>query len=128
MPKDFLRQGLSAAQAAKRLALDGPNEMPSADNRNFLRILVDIFKQPMIFLLLAAGTVYFILGSRAEAILMIGSIFFVFIIEIVQENKTEKTLQALKNLSSPRALVISCLLYTSPSPRDRTRSRMPSSA
>jgi Ca2+-transporting ATPase len=102
----FSYQGLSSRQAADRLLKYGPNELPVKDSRGFFWILLEVIKEPMIFLLMACSGVYFVLGDRAEAILMIGCFLFVIIIEVIQENKTEKTLKALKSLSSPRALVI----------------------
>lgn len=100
------QSGLSPAQATDRLIKYGPNELPVKDSRGFFRILLEIFKEPMIFLLLACGSVYFFLGDKVEAILMLGCIIFVIVLELIQENKTEKTLEALKDLSSPRALVV----------------------
>ena len=104
--KNFLSQGLSAKQVEASLKKNGFNDLPSKENRGFFGILLDIFKEPMILLLLAAGIAYVLLGERAEAILMMGSILFVIGLELAQENKTEKTLRALKDLSSPQALVI----------------------
>ena len=107
MKNDFLEyQGLSEKQAVAALLKHGPNELPSSGARSFFKILWEIFKEPMIFLLLACGSVYLIIGDKSEAILMLGCIIFIIIIEVIQENKTEKTLKALKDLSSPRALVI----------------------
>ena len=47
--------GLSSAQAAERLAADGPNELPRAGQRSFLGIVRDVLKEPMLLLLLGAG-------------------------------------------------------------------------
>lgn len=60
----------------------------------------------MLLLLILCGTLYIFLGDIQEAIILLGSIFFIIAIAIYQENKTENALQALKDLSSPRALVI----------------------
>jgi Ca2+-transporting ATPase len=60
----------------------------------------------MILLLVAAGTLYLFLGDLAEALLLIGSIFLIVGINLYQERRTERALEALRDLSSPRARVI----------------------
>ena len=60
----------------------------------------------MLLLLIACGTLYLFLGDIQEAIILLSSITFIIVIAIYQENKTEKALDALRDLSSPRALVI----------------------
>lgn len=60
----------------------------------------------MLLLLIACGTLYLFLGDIQEAIILLSSIVFIIALSIYQENKTEKAIEALKDLSSPRALVI----------------------
>ena len=60
----------------------------------------------MLLLLIACGTLYLFLGDIQEAIILLSSIVLIIGISIYQENKTEKSIEALKDLSSPRALVI----------------------
>jgi Ca2+-transporting ATPase len=60
----------------------------------------------MFLLLLATGVVYLVLGSLKEAVALMGAIFLVIGITLYQERKTERTLQALRDLASPRAHVI----------------------
>ncbi|MEQ1740494.1 MAG: HAD-IC family P-type ATPase [Methyloglobulus sp.] len=98
--------GLSAAMAAERLKEDGYNELPMPDQRGFLRILFEILRQPMFALLLGGGIVYLLLGDRTEAIMLLLFACFSVIITIVQESRSEHVLEALRNLASPRALVI----------------------
>lgn len=98
--------GLSVAEAARRLKEDGFNELPSAKPKTFWFFLFEIIKEPMIALLLAAGGLYIFLGDVAEAILLLLSIVGVVAISLYQERKSEKSLQALVQLSSPRAVVI----------------------
>jgi len=98
--------GLSEAEAARRLAADGPNELPSARPRSFWRIAGGVLQEPMILLLVAGGTIYLLLGDPREAIVLIASIFAVTGISLYQNHKTERALEALRDLSSPRALVI----------------------
>ncbi len=99
-------QGLSAAEAAERLKKCGYNELPSAKKRSIIKIIIEVFCEPMFLLLVACGTLYLILGDVGEALMLLGFVLVIIGITIYQENKTEKALDALKDLSSPRALVI----------------------
>ncbi len=98
--------GLSSAAAAARLRADGYNELPAADRRNFFRITVEVVRQPMFALLIGGGIVYLLLGSRIEALLLLVFASLSVSITIVQESRSERVLETLRNLASPRALVI----------------------
>jgi Ca2+-transporting ATPase len=98
--------GLSTAAAAARLKADGYNELPAAEQRGVLRILFEVVRQPMFALLIAGGMVYLLLGDRVEAILLLVFASLSVLITIVQESRSERVLEALRNLASPRALVI----------------------
>ncbi len=99
-------QGLTAADAANRLAADGPNELPGARSRSVLQIVIEVLKEPMLALLLAGGVAYLLLGDRAEALILLGFASFSVAVTVVQEARTERVLEALRDLSAPRALVI----------------------
>jgi Ca2+-transporting ATPase len=99
-------RGLSHDEAARRLAVTGPNELPSARPRNLVRIGRDVAREPMLLLLIATGATYLALGDFQEALALVGAIGLVLGVTIYQEQKTERTLAALRDLSSPRALVI----------------------
>ncbi len=98
--------GLSNSEAEKKLKLEGYNEILGSKRNNFLRIFLEIFKEPMFVLLILCGLLYLFLGDIKEAIMLLFFMFVIIGITIYQENKTEKTLEKLKDLSSPRALVI----------------------
>lgn len=100
------RTGLSTAEAAQRLAADGPNLLPQSDRRTALRIVGEVLREPMLALLLAGGVAYLILGNLAEALILLGFATFSVAITAIQETRTEHVLDALRNLSAPRALVI----------------------
>jgi len=99
-------QGLTDQEVMERLARDGYNELPSSKKRTIFHILWDVVREPMFLLLIACGALYLILGDRDEALMLMGFVFVVIGITLYQENKTEKALDALRDLSSPRALVI----------------------
>lgn len=98
--------GLSEAYAAKNLQKYGYNELPSTKKRSFLVIMLDVIREPMFLLLIACGSTYFLLGNLNEALMLISFVFFIIGITFYQERKTERTLEALRDLSSPRAQVI----------------------
>ena len=98
--------GLSAAEAARRLAADGFNELPQHTRSPLLGLLAEVVREPMFLLLLAAGGIYLLLGDIGEALLLLGFVLVVIAITVVQTRRTERVLAALRDLSSPRALVI----------------------
>src|SRR5512144_303993 len=99
-------QGLTEQEARERLAIDGYNELPSAKKRTFFHILLDVLREPMFLMLIACGVLYLFLGDQEEAIMLMGFVFVIIGITFYQEQKTERALDALRDLSSPRALVI----------------------
>jgi Ca2+-transporting ATPase len=105
-PHDPARQGLTPEQAADRLRTEGPNELPRSGVRTLGRIVVDVIREPMFGLLLAAGAIYLLLGDLGEALLLLAFASISVAIAIVQENRSERVLEALRDLTSPRALVI----------------------
>lgn len=98
--------GLSSEEAKERLRIDGPNELPSSKPRSVVAIAWEVVKEPIFLLLVACGTIYLFLGDVQEALMLLGFVFVVTGISFYQEHKTERTLEALRDLSSPRALVI----------------------
>ncbi|HMV44123.1 MAG TPA: cation-translocating P-type ATPase [Leptospiraceae bacterium] len=98
--------GLTRKEAEKRIKKFGLNELPSGKQKTILEIALAAIKEPMFLILLSCSCIYFILGDIQEAIFLSISVLFVLGITIYQENKTENSLQSLKDLSSPRALVI----------------------
>ena len=99
-------QGLDPNEAERILNADGPNELPSAKPRSIFAIAAEVVREPMFLLLVAGGVIYMLLGDLQEALLLLGFVFVVIGITLHQERKTENALQALRNLSSPRARVI----------------------
>lgn len=98
--------GLTSKEVEQNLRKHGFNELPSSKKRSIFAIILEILKEPMISLLVGCGAIYVVLGDIKEAIFLSFSVLVVIGITIYQENKTEKALNALRDLSSPRALVI----------------------
>jgi Ca2+-transporting ATPase len=99
-------QGLTENEASQKLKKDGPNELPQQKKLNFLQILWNVVREPMLLLLLGAGSLYIILGEFQDALMLLSFVLVVIGITFYQERKTERALEALRDLSSPRALVI----------------------
>lgn len=99
-------QGLSEQEVLERLAQDGYNELPITKKRSIFHLVWEVIREPMFILLIVCGLLYLILGDIQEACMLLGFVFVVMGIEIYQEQKTEHALEALRDLSSPRALVI----------------------
>jgi P-type Ca2+ transporter type 2C len=98
--------GLTEEEAARRLRADGYNEIPSTKSRSVFAIAFEVVREPMFLLLLAGGLIYLLLGDEEEAVMLLFFVFVVMGITFYQERKTERALEALRDLSSPRALVI----------------------
>lgn len=107
--------GLTEAEALRRLQEDGFNEIPSAQRRGLLHIVLEVAREPMFLLLVGCGMLYLLTGELSDALMLLGFVLIVMGITVVQERRTERALEALRDLSSPRALVI----------RDGRRRRIP---
>ena len=107
--------GLSEQEAQARLKTEGYNELPTDRGRSLGRIIFEIFREPMFGMLLAAGAIYFIIGSWHEAAFLTLFAALSVMITIVQEVRSENVLKVLRDLTSPRALVM----------RDGQRKRIP---
>ena len=107
--------GLAEAEASARLQAEGFNDLPSAERRTLVHIVGDVLREPMFALLLGAGAVYLVLGDLGEAAILLAFATFSVVITVVQQTRSERVLDALRDIASPRALVI----------RDGQRRRIP---
>jgi Ca2+-transporting ATPase len=98
--------GLTSDEVSQKLKDEGYNELPSSKPKSIWKIGLEVIKEPMFILLVICGSLYLILGDLTEGIMLMGFVLVVMGIEFYQEKKTEKALDALKGLASPRALVI----------------------
>jgi len=98
--------GISEENARSRFEDEGPNELPTQKKRSLLTIGLEVAREPMFLMLVAAGSLYLLMGEPADALMLLGFVVVVMAITIVQERRTERALEALRDLSSPRALVI----------------------
>ena len=100
------RRGLGSAEASARLAAEGPNLLPSSAPKPRWAIALEVLREPMFLMLLASGALYLALGDRGEAAFLLGFVFVVIGITLLQEHRTQRALEALRELSAPRALVL----------------------
>jgi len=102
----FDRTGLDTTAVAAALAAHGPNALAKTGRRSVIRIAGEVVREPMLALLLAGGLAYLLLGNLAEALILLGFATFSVGVTVAQESRTEHVLDALRDLSAPRALVV----------------------
>jgi Ca2+-transporting ATPase len=98
--------GLTEVEAQARLKAEGYNELPRPNRRTPFRIVFEVLREPMMALLLGGGVIYLALGDRTEALILLAFATLSVAITVAQETRTEHVLEALRDLTSPRALVI----------------------
>ncbi|HAH06825.1 MAG TPA: cation-translocating P-type ATPase [Elusimicrobia bacterium] len=98
--------GLSAAEAAKRLEAEGPNELREGRRVSPLQILLSQFKSLLIWILIAAGVTSGLLGERIDAAAILAIVLLNAAIGFFQEYKAEKSIAALKKMTAPQAKVL----------------------
>ncbi|MCS5711472.1 HAD-IC family P-type ATPase [Candidatus Berkiella aquae] len=106
MNNSFSHLGLSTVEAIKRLKKDGPNILPSKKRRTLFAIGLETLREPMFLLLLVAGLIYLFIGELREGLSLFVFLNLIIVIKLYQEGKTERALEALRDLASPRALVV----------------------
>ncbi|MCX5701202.1 MAG: cation-translocating P-type ATPase [Candidatus Omnitrophica bacterium] len=99
-------KGLKEEEASLRIKQEGYNELPSQKKKNIFIIFFEVVREPMLLLLIGCGLIYLVLGESNDALILLSFVFVVVGITFYQERKTERALEALRDLSSPRALVI----------------------
>ena len=98
--------GLTSQQARERLARDGENTLPGQAPRGLVQIGADVVREPMFLLLMAAGGVYLSMGEPREALALLGFIAVIIVVTVLQAARTERALDALRELSAPPATVL----------------------
>lgn len=99
-------RGLSGAQAAEKIRTEGYNELPETEKHGIFSLIIGVVREPMFVLLVASGLIYFFIGDMTEGLMLMSFVVVIVGITVYQEQKTGRALEELKNLSSPRALVI----------------------
>ena len=98
--------GLSQEEAMKRLLKYGPNELREGKKKSPLRLLLEQFKNILVFILLIATALSFALGEPYDAAVIIAIVVAVAVLGFAQEYRAEKALEALKKMTAPAAQVL----------------------
>lgn len=98
--------GLSQSEAADLLKKHGYNELATDGPKSLWGVAGEVIREPMFLLLLSCGGVYMALGDFREGVILLSTIIILIGITFFQHRKTERALESLRQLSSPRALVI----------------------
>ena len=106
MTETTQRTGLTTAEARQRQQQYGKNELTPQKKENFLKKILHVLREPMFLLLLLAAAIYFVLGEPRDRAIMLVFVVGIITIDVVQEWKTDQTLNALKDLSAPRVTVL----------------------
>jgi Ca2+-transporting ATPase len=99
-------EGLSSEKAIQKLKEEGYNELPYTQSKNIWQIVLEVIKEPMFILLISCGALYLFLGDYVEGVILLCWVFLIIFMTFYQYQKTEKALDELRKISSPRALVI----------------------
>lgn len=105
-PAPHTPAGLDPTFAARRLQDEGPNDLGTSQRRTLRDMAWDVVREPMFLLLLGAGVIYLAMGDPHEALILLGFVVIIMTITVLQERRTDNALTALRDLSSPRALVL----------------------
>jgi Ca2+-transporting ATPase len=97
--------GLSQAEAKARLDKNGKNKLVGKKGKSILLMIAEQLNEPLIYILLGAAIISVLLGEITDAIIIAAVVVINAVVGVIQENKAEKALEALKKLSSPSAIV-----------------------
>lgn len=100
------KTGLTTEQVKENLQKFGKNTLPKEKPPSNLRIFVRQFKSPLIFILVIAGFVTFILDERTDSIVIFSAVLLNTVIGYIQESKATKSLDALKKILQKKAIVV----------------------
>jgi Ca2+-transporting ATPase len=99
-------EGLSSSEAQERLQKTGPNELKEAPRAGFLQMVLDQFNNFIVIILILASIISAFLGDYVEAIAILAIVVLNAILGVVQEQRAEQALAALRRLAAPDADVI----------------------
>ena len=100
-----ISNGLSSKDARELLSKNGKNKLITKKKKTLLELFISQINDVMIYILIAASIISAFVGEVSDSIIIVIVILINAIIGVIQENKAEKALEALKSLSTPKALV-----------------------
>ena len=99
-------EGLSTEEANRRLQQYGKNKLPEAKTDGILVIFFRQFKSSLIYILLAAGAVVFLMGETVDSLIILAVLIFNAVVGTIQEGKAQNTLMALKRYTTAKTVVL----------------------
>ncbi len=102
----FMASGLSDEEAAAQLNLFGPNVLPAAKGRSALSILLDQFKNPLIYIILTAAAISLLMGEYGDFAIIMVVVAIDVLLGFVQEFQAHRTYKALKGMMKMTATVV----------------------
>lgn len=99
------KNGLSSNEALRRLEKYGKNKLKTKKKKTLFKQFLSQLKDVMIYILIIAAIISAFLGEISDALIILLVIIINAVIGVIQESKAEKALDALKELSTPKALV-----------------------
>ncbi len=103
---DLSLQGLSSQQVKLLQAEHGFNELPVEKRKSLLRVAIEVVKEPMFMLLIGCAALYTVMGDIREGLIMLSTVLLMVGISLFQNYRSEKAMDALRKLSSPRVHVL----------------------
>ena len=100
-----LRNGLTKAQVKERQTIYGPNRLREGKKKSVLKLFWEQLNDPLIYILMAAIAISLFLGEAGESMIIAAVIILNAVVGVIQEGKAIKAIEALQQLSSPKALV-----------------------
>ncbi|AIS52151.1 calcium-transporting ATPase 1 [Thermoanaerobacter kivui] len=100
------KNGLTQEQANERLLKYGKNALKEKKKKSIFSLFLEQFKDYMVLILIIASIISFFLGETTDAVIILAIVILNALLGTIQENKAEKSLEALKKLSQPLAKVI----------------------
>jgi hypothetical protein len=85
--------GLTTSEVAQRLAVDGPNELPTAKPRDLVQQARDVLREPMLLLLVGAGVLYFVLAEPLDGVILMS-----FVVVVIPSRFTRHTRPRTRSL------------------------------
>ncbi|WP_309642353.1 cation-translocating P-type ATPase [Flavobacterium sp.] len=98
--------GLSESEVLQSRIKNGSNSLEHQEKNHLLHSLIEMVKEPMFLLLVAATTIYFITGDYGDGIFMAAAILLVSTISLYQESRSQNAIENLRKLSQPKSKVI----------------------
>ncbi len=98
--------GLTGEEVLASRQKNGSNSLEHQQKNHFLNSILEMIKEPMFLLLVAAASIYYITGDYADGIFMTAAIILITSISLFQESRSRNAIEALKKLSQPKSKVI----------------------